>query len=97
MDSSGASSRRSKNIRMTRSFVSWSYLARMPHTLLSRGRRVSIKPSAVQALARTRQLHASVRRAANTEPDRAFRTRRGLRGSEARLVGVDAAANGIDA
>src|SRR5690606_15576060 len=49
MDSSGASSRRSKNIRMTRSFVSWSYLVRMPHSLLSRGRRASIKARAVQS------------------------------------------------
>src|SRR5690606_22096525 len=49
MDSSGASSRRSKNIRMTRSFVSWSYLVRMPHSLLSRGRRASIKARAVHS------------------------------------------------
>src|SRR5690606_19807047 len=35
---------------MSRSFVSWSYLVRMPHSLLSRGRRVSIKPSAVHII-----------------------------------------------
>src|SRR5690606_26245899 len=49
IDSPGTSCRRSKNIRMTRSFVSWSYLARMPHSLLSRGRRASIKARAARS------------------------------------------------